>query len=187
MQGGISPPLGPEPQGLCQGPGNLNRVTKVGVGSLGTGCENPSGLCPQCRVWPDPGTLISGPRVPAVPYVCPSLPQVDPYLPYEYTCEGMLERIHAYIQHQVGGPSTLCPGDGGPPQTPSHPNPIRPEEGGPPHCPRLPLPRVWVCKTAPLSPVRPFLSSACLELGWESSPAVLGDQARGDPALGPQL
>ncbi|NXW01094.1 MGT5B acetylglucosaminyltransferase, partial [Fregetta grallaria] len=28
--------------------------------------------------------------------------QVDPYLPYEYTCEGMLERIHAYIQHQVG-------------------------------------------------------------------------------------
>ncbi|NXD10642.1 MGT5B acetylglucosaminyltransferase, partial [Nothocercus nigrocapillus] len=28
--------------------------------------------------------------------------QVDPYLPYEYTCEGMLERIHAYVQHQVG-------------------------------------------------------------------------------------
>ncbi|NXA51626.1 MGT5B acetylglucosaminyltransferase, partial [Nothocercus julius] len=27
--------------------------------------------------------------------------QVDPYLPYEYTCEGMLERIHAYVQHQV--------------------------------------------------------------------------------------
>ncbi|XP_007958037.1 alpha-1,6-mannosylglycoprotein 6-beta-N-acetylglucosaminyltransferase B [Orycteropus afer afer] len=27
--------------------------------------------------------------------------QVDPYLPYEYTCEGMLERIHAYIQHQL--------------------------------------------------------------------------------------
>lgn len=26
---------------------------------------------------------------------------MDPYLPYEYTCEGMLERIHAYIQHQV--------------------------------------------------------------------------------------
>uniref|UniRef100_A0A5F8G5D6 alpha-1,6-mannosyl-glycoprotein 6-beta-N-acetylglucosaminyltransferase n=1 Tax=Monodelphis domestica TaxID=13616 RepID=A0A5F8G5D6_MONDO len=26
--------------------------------------------------------------------------QVDPYLPYEYTCEGMLERIYAYIQHQ---------------------------------------------------------------------------------------
>ncbi|KAK3557648.1 hypothetical protein QTP70_032294 [Hemibagrus guttatus] len=25
---------------------------------------------------------------------------VDPYLPYEYTCEGMLERVHAYIQHQ---------------------------------------------------------------------------------------
>lgn len=31
------------------------------------------------------------------------LPQVEPYLPYEYTCEGMLERLHAYIQHQVGG------------------------------------------------------------------------------------
>uniref|UniRef100_A0A8C9PXC3 alpha-1,6-mannosyl-glycoprotein 6-beta-N-acetylglucosaminyltransferase n=1 Tax=Spermophilus dauricus TaxID=99837 RepID=A0A8C9PXC3_SPEDA len=30
--------------------------------------------------------------------------QVEPYLPYEYTCEGMLERIQAYIQHQVGGP-----------------------------------------------------------------------------------
>ncbi|ELK35781.1 Alpha-1,6-mannosylglycoprotein 6-beta-N-acetylglucosaminyltransferase B, partial [Myotis davidii] len=29
--------------------------------------------------------------------------QVDPYLPYEYTCEGMLERIHAYIQHQAAG------------------------------------------------------------------------------------
>ncbi|CAM5103269.1 unnamed protein product [Natator depressus] len=26
--------------------------------------------------------------------------KVDPYVPYEYTCEGMLERIHAYIQHQ---------------------------------------------------------------------------------------
>ncbi|KAL8163152.1 UNVERIFIED_CONTAM: hypothetical protein K2H54_012102 [Gekko kuhli] len=25
---------------------------------------------------------------------------VDPYLPYEYTSEGMLERIHAYIQYQ---------------------------------------------------------------------------------------
>lgn len=26
--------------------------------------------------------------------------QVEPYLPYEYTCEGMLERVHAYIQNQ---------------------------------------------------------------------------------------
>ncbi|XP_066560408.1 alpha-1,6-mannosylglycoprotein 6-beta-N-acetylglucosaminyltransferase B [Amia ocellicauda] len=26
--------------------------------------------------------------------------RVEPYLPYEYTCEGMLERVHAYIQHQ---------------------------------------------------------------------------------------
>lgn len=42
----------------------------------------------------------------AVPACClrSALPpsQVDPYLPYEYTCEGMLERIHAYIQYQVG-------------------------------------------------------------------------------------
>ena len=28
--------------------------------------------------------------------------QVEPFLPYEYTCEGMLERVHAYIQKQVG-------------------------------------------------------------------------------------
>ncbi|XP_032900509.1 alpha-1,6-mannosylglycoprotein 6-beta-N-acetylglucosaminyltransferase B isoform X1 [Amblyraja radiata] len=26
--------------------------------------------------------------------------KVEPYLPYEFTCEGMLERVHAYIQHQ---------------------------------------------------------------------------------------
>ncbi|KAI5613740.1 alpha-1,6-mannosylglycoprotein 6-beta-N-acetylglucosaminyltransferase B, partial [Silurus asotus] len=26
--------------------------------------------------------------------------KVDPFLPYEYTCEGMLERVHAYIQNQ---------------------------------------------------------------------------------------
>ncbi|TMS23413.1 Alpha-1,6-mannosylglycoprotein 6-beta-N-acetylglucosaminyltransferase B, partial [Larimichthys crocea] len=26
--------------------------------------------------------------------------KVEPYLPYEYTCEGMLERVHSYIQHQ---------------------------------------------------------------------------------------
>ncbi|XP_051015076.1 alpha-1,6-mannosylglycoprotein 6-beta-N-acetylglucosaminyltransferase B [Acomys russatus] len=38
--------------------------------------------------------------------------QVDPYLPYEYTCAGMLERIHAYIQHQdfCAGPSPVPPG-----------------------------------------------------------------------------
>ncbi|XP_072539488.1 alpha-1,6-mannosylglycoprotein 6-beta-N-acetylglucosaminyltransferase B-like [Salminus brasiliensis] len=53
--------------------------------------------------------------------------QVEPYLPYEYTCEGMLERVHTYIQHQdfcspeapfpppnasrvwPGGPFTLLP------------------------------------------------------------------------------
>uniref|UniRef100_A0A8B9XBK0 alpha-1,6-mannosyl-glycoprotein 6-beta-N-acetylglucosaminyltransferase n=1 Tax=Bos mutus grunniens TaxID=30521 RepID=A0A8B9XBK0_BOSMU len=38
--------------------------------------------------------------------------QVDPYLPYEYTCEGMLERIHAYIQHQdfCAAPGPAPPG-----------------------------------------------------------------------------
>ncbi|XP_008048208.1 alpha-1,6-mannosylglycoprotein 6-beta-N-acetylglucosaminyltransferase B-like, partial [Carlito syrichta] len=38
--------------------------------------------------------------------------QVDPYLPYEYTCEGMLERIHAYIQHQdfCAAPGPIPPG-----------------------------------------------------------------------------
>ncbi|XP_021031639.1 alpha-1,6-mannosylglycoprotein 6-beta-N-acetylglucosaminyltransferase B [Mus caroli] len=38
--------------------------------------------------------------------------QVDPYLPYEYTCAGMLERINAYIQHQdfCAGPSPVPPG-----------------------------------------------------------------------------
>uniref|UniRef100_A0A8C0Q8A1 alpha-1,6-mannosyl-glycoprotein 6-beta-N-acetylglucosaminyltransferase n=1 Tax=Canis lupus familiaris TaxID=9615 RepID=A0A8C0Q8A1_CANLF len=45
--------------------------------------------------------------------------QVDPYLPYEYTCEGMLERIHAYIQHQdfcaAPGPA---PGGARAPQSP---------------------------------------------------------------------
>ncbi|XP_062886855.1 alpha-1,6-mannosylglycoprotein 6-beta-N-acetylglucosaminyltransferase B isoform X3 [Mobula hypostoma] len=29
-----------------------------------------------------------------------SVTKVEPYLPYEFTCEGMLERVHAYIQHQ---------------------------------------------------------------------------------------
>ncbi|XP_076843604.1 alpha-1,6-mannosylglycoprotein 6-beta-N-acetylglucosaminyltransferase B isoform X2 [Brachyhypopomus gauderio] len=27
--------------------------------------------------------------------------KVEPFLPYEYTCDGMLERVNAYIQHQV--------------------------------------------------------------------------------------
>uniref|UniRef100_H0WKL6 alpha-1,6-mannosyl-glycoprotein 6-beta-N-acetylglucosaminyltransferase n=1 Tax=Otolemur garnettii TaxID=30611 RepID=H0WKL6_OTOGA len=38
---------------------------------------------------------------------------VDPYLPYEYTCEGMLERIHAYIQHQdfCAAPGLALPGN----------------------------------------------------------------------------
>lgn len=43
----------------------------------------------------------TGEPFPPAAALCSSPAQVDPYLPYEYTCEGMLERIHAYIQHQV--------------------------------------------------------------------------------------
>lgn len=43
------------------------------------------------------------PRPPPFPHLCAHLClQVEPFLPYEYTCEGMLERVHAYIQNQVG-------------------------------------------------------------------------------------
>uniref|UniRef100_A0A8C2SII7 alpha-1,6-mannosyl-glycoprotein 6-beta-N-acetylglucosaminyltransferase n=1 Tax=Capra hircus TaxID=9925 RepID=A0A8C2SII7_CAPHI len=49
--------------------------------------------------------------------------QVDPYLPYEYTCEGMLERIHAYIQHQVCGSPTLCLWGGAAPESEDPPLP----------------------------------------------------------------
>lgn len=27
--------------------------------------------------------------------------QIDPYLPYEFTCEGMLQRMNAFIERQV--------------------------------------------------------------------------------------
>lgn len=92
------------------------------VGSLGT-----ADFCPPMLSLAGPQQPgLVGPGAPPAPCVCPSLPQVDPYLPYEYTCEGMLERIHAYIQHQVGGPSPLCPRDRG---VGTAPNPIRPEEG----------------------------------------------------------
>lgn len=29
------------------------------------------------------------------------LEQIEPYLPYEFTCEGMLQRVNAFIQNQV--------------------------------------------------------------------------------------
>lgn len=56
-----------------------------------------------------PKALLSQGQGRAVPTccLCSCPPQVDPYLPYEYTCEGMLERIHAYIQNQVG--ENPCP------------------------------------------------------------------------------
>lgn len=27
--------------------------------------------------------------------------QIEPYLPYEFTCEGMLQRVNAFIENQV--------------------------------------------------------------------------------------
>lgn len=69
-------------------------------------CELVEGLVDSC--W------LAGQRLPtwsnAELGYGPSLPQVDPYLPYEYTCSGMLERINAYIQHQVGHPVSPDPG-----------------------------------------------------------------------------
>ncbi|XP_005503199.2 alpha-1,6-mannosylglycoprotein 6-beta-N-acetylglucosaminyltransferase B isoform X2 [Columba livia] len=52
--------------------------------------------------------------------------QVDPYLPYEYTCEGMLERIHAYIQHQdfCTTPSPPLPPKAKSPAMQSSPSPL---------------------------------------------------------------
>lgn len=29
------------------------------------------------------------------------LEQIEPYLPYEFTCEGMLQRVNAFIENQV--------------------------------------------------------------------------------------
>lgn len=54
--------------------------------------------------------MLSMRVAPAARSLCPFLAQVEPYLPYEYTCVGMLERIHAYIQHQVSHPATSAPG-----------------------------------------------------------------------------
>ena len=75
-------------------------------------------LFPRAK-WPGLGS----PRVSPDPCVCLSLPQVDPYLPYEYTCEGMLERIHAYIQHQVCGSPTLGLWGGAAPESEDPPLP----------------------------------------------------------------
>nr|XP_048673931.1 alpha-1,6-mannosylglycoprotein 6-beta-N-acetylglucosaminyltransferase B [Caretta caretta] len=52
--------------------------------------------------------------------------KVDPYVPYEYTCEGMLERIHAYIQHQdfCAGASPPLPAKPNGHAMPSSPNPF---------------------------------------------------------------
>uniref|UniRef100_A0A8C5JBC2 alpha-1,6-mannosyl-glycoprotein 6-beta-N-acetylglucosaminyltransferase n=1 Tax=Junco hyemalis TaxID=40217 RepID=A0A8C5JBC2_JUNHY len=63
----------------------------------------------RLRYSPSPAQMGQGcPQLLPVLCSCPS--QVDPYLPYEYTCEGMLERIHAYIQHQdFCTPSSLPP------------------------------------------------------------------------------
>ncbi|XP_030390762.1 alpha-1,6-mannosylglycoprotein 6-beta-N-acetylglucosaminyltransferase B isoform X1 [Gopherus evgoodei] len=52
--------------------------------------------------------------------------KVDPYVPYEYTCEGMLERIHAYIQHQdfCAGASPPLPAKPNGHAMPSSPSPF---------------------------------------------------------------
>lgn len=33
--------------------------------------------------------------------VCVSI-QIEPYIPYEFTCEGMLQRVNILIEKQVG-------------------------------------------------------------------------------------
>lgn len=106
--------------------GGCTRGPSGGAGRWGDGLPGHTRFPPPMLSMAGPRQPgLRGPGVPPAPYVCPSLPQVDPYLPYEYTCEGMLERIHAYIQHQVGGPSALCSrdggrwGEGGLPETPS--------------------------------------------------------------------
>lgn len=33
--------------------------------------------------------------------------QIEPYLPYEFTCEGMLQRVNAFIENQVRLPAAL--------------------------------------------------------------------------------
>ena len=98
----------PEPLGATAGCFGEQSILVDGVvGSLSAGCLSPQISAPRAE---RPG--LGSPRVSPDPCVCLSLPQVDPYLPYEYTCEGMLERIHAYIQHQVCGSPTLCLGGG---------------------------------------------------------------------------
>lgn len=118
----------------------------------------PTGSLPPVPTMAGPLTA----RSPLTPCVCLSFPQVDPYLPYEYTCEGMLERIEAYIQHQVGGPSpgTLLTSEEGPSQHHA-------QEAAPP-CELHPLHSLLF-----LQPVFPFPSfpaaSRGVEVGRESS------------------
>lgn len=33
--------------------------------------------------------------------LCIACVQIEPYLPYEFTCEGMLQRVNAFIENQV--------------------------------------------------------------------------------------
>lgn len=97
-----STPGGSTPGGSIENEAENEASVEGAFGSLHVGRERPLDLCPQCPA------RSGRPEAAPAPCVCPSLPQVDPYLPYEYTCEGMLERIHAYIQHQVGGSPALC-------------------------------------------------------------------------------
>ncbi|XP_038445422.1 LOW QUALITY PROTEIN: alpha-1,6-mannosylglycoprotein 6-beta-N-acetylglucosaminyltransferase B-like [Canis lupus familiaris] len=119
---------------------------------------------------------LVGPGAPPAPCVCPSLPQVDPYLPYEYTCEGMLERIHAYIQHQdfCASPPVPAPGGGPSPTEPLLPVPpsathlewaqnasVAPGAWPPAHSLRA-----WLA-----TPRRACKTDACLDHGLIASPS----------------
>lgn len=54
---------------------------------------------------------INGRLLFAHPDTVPSFPeQIEPYLPYEFTCEGMLQRLNAFIENQVRLPlATVLP------------------------------------------------------------------------------
>lgn len=86
----VFPALGFSPAALVDRHQKIHGLWRLGEPCPGFCCVRAGQGCPQL-----------------LPVLCSCPPQVDPYLPYEYTCEGMLERIHAYIQHQVG--DNPCP------------------------------------------------------------------------------
>ncbi|XP_062875059.1 alpha-1,6-mannosylglycoprotein 6-beta-N-acetylglucosaminyltransferase B isoform X1 [Trichomycterus rosablanca] len=92
--------------------------------------------------------------------------KVEPYLPYEYTCEGMLERVNAYIQNHdfchLSSPfpsaneSKLWPGN------PPNPFVLMPNSTSVVWAPNISAPACW----PPLSALRLFLApegSSCVK------------------------